>query len=420
MPKITKRVVDAAKPSDKSAFIWDDTLKGFGLLIRPSGVHSFIYQYRTREGRSRRTSIAKVGTITPDKAREIAEGHAATVKVGGDPLDAKAKARDAMTVNQLLDLYLGSSRFKEKAPSTRSIEPGRINRHLRPLLGRSYVHKLTTEDIRRARDAIRDGKTATNEKTGKRGRARVTGGATTARDTIALLRAVLNWAIGEGYIGQNPAQGIKLGSSGRRETILDGKGYERLFAALTRMEADKRIRSAVADAVRVIALTGARRSEIAGLRWRHVDLKAGTITLPPTSHKAGHKTGQSRTIHLPAAAVEIIERQDRSGSDDFVFRPAKGDGGTIALSKPWRAIRKEAKLPEGFGLHGLRHTLASMLAMSGGQASEIQAALGHSTIAMAAKYVHWADSARKTLAERAAAPVLAGLNGGTTPQAGEK
>jgi hypothetical protein len=53
--------------------------------------------------------------------------------------------------------------------------------------------------------------------------------------------------------------------------------------------------------------------------------------------------------------------------------------------------------------------MASMLAMNGAQASEIQAALGHATITMAARYVHFADEARAALAERAAAPAVAAL-----------
>ena len=66
-------------------------------------------------------------------------------------------------------------------------------------------------------------------------------------------------------------------------------GYRRLFATLDRMETERRIRSPVADAIRLIALTGCRRGEAAGLRWGHVDLKQGRILLPPQSHKTGEK-----------------------------------------------------------------------------------------------------------------------------------
>ena len=89
----------------------------------------------------------------------------------------------------------------------------------------------------------------------------------------------------------------------------DAEAYGRLFQTLDRMEAERRIRQPAADAIRVIALTGARRGEIAGMLWQHVDLKAGTVTLPPAAHKTGKKTGKPRIIGLPAAAQALIARQ---------------------------------------------------------------------------------------------------------------
>jgi integrase len=409
MAKISKRLVDAAKPESKPVFLWDDTLKGFGLLVLPSGVKSFVYQYRTTEGRTRRNTIAKVGTITPDAARDLAEGMAETVKNGGDPLADKAAARQAATVGDLFDSYLLSEKFKEKAESTKQIDRGRIARHLRPLLEKRHIHKLESEDIRRAFAAIRDGKTATTIKTRTHGLARVTGGEGTARMAIRLLRSIFAWGVAEKMIAHNPAAGVSVGSDGERDTVLEGtEEYTRLFQTLAKMETEKRIRGPVADAVRVIALTGARRSEIAALRWSHVNLKSGIITLPPAAHKTGRKTKKPRVISLPAAAQEIIARQDEGKPTDYVFRPSKGSG-AITLSKPWRSIRTEAKLPEGIGLHGLRHSLATLLALGGAQAAEIMSALGHRQISTSQRYVHFADKARAALAERAAAPALAGI-----------
>ena len=74
MPKISKRTVDAAKPDpDRRVILWDDTLKGFGLLLLPSGVKSYFFNYRNKHGRERRATIGKHGTWTPDKARNRAE-----------------------------------------------------------------------------------------------------------------------------------------------------------------------------------------------------------------------------------------------------------------------------------------------------------------------------------------------------------
>ena len=91
-----------------------------------------------------------------------------------------------------------------------------------------------------------------------------------------------------------------------------------------------------------------------------------------------------------------------------MFEPTHGVG-PINLTKIWNKVRSEAELPETIGLHGLRHSLASHMAMEGAQASEIMAALGHRNITTSAKYVHWASQKRQPLAEKAAAVALAGL-----------
>lgn len=419
MARLSKRTVDAARSSSDGTryIIWDDKLPGFGLLVLPSGVKSFVYNYRNAHGIKRRITIGKIGTITPEKARRRAEEYAYAAKHGGDPLTEKRERRQAATVGAVIDAYLESEAFKNKAASTQAIDRGRIERHLRPLLGNKPVEALSVEEVRRAHSAIRDGKTAARVKTGKRGLARVTGGAGTARKAIRLLRAILAWANEDKRIGVNPAAGVKLGADGARETILDRPDqYASLFRTLDAMETERRIRPPVADAIRVIALTGARRGEIAGLRWRHVDLKSSRLVLPPAAHKTGSKTSQPRIISLPAAAQAIIASQPEAKAGDFVFAPAGGKG-PLNLSKPWRAIRAEAELPEGIGLHGLRHSLASHLAMAGAQAAEIMTTLGHRDMATAQKYVHWAEEARAALAERAASVVTAGLDaaGGKKP-----
>jgi integrase len=378
------------------------------MLVMPSGIKSYFYQYRTAEGRQRRATIGKHGEWTPTQARARAEDYREAVRAGRDPLADKRALKEAPTVGEILDAYLASESFKDKAPSTQAIDRGRIERHLRPIIGRKHAHSLGVEEVKRAFNAIRDGKTAKDVKTRKRGRARVTGGSGAARMCINLLRTIFNWAA----VKPNPCDGVASGSSGTRETILeDAASYARLFTTLDRMETERRIRSAVADAIRLIALTGCRRGEAAGLRWQHVDLKQGRVVLPPQSHKTGRKTGKPREIALPVAAQSIIARQPEGNQDDFVFAPARGDG-AIALSKAWRKVRAEAELPLSLGLHGLRHSVASHLAMSGAQAPEIMTAMGHRQLSTVQRYIHFAESSRQALAERAASIALAGMNAG--------
>src|SRR6266702_3925073 len=108
MPKITKRVVDAAKPplNRDRTYLWDSELKGFGLMVT-ARVKSYVLQYRTPDGRSRRLTIGHHGSPwTPDEARQRACEMLRDAKKGNDPLDEKAEAREALTVANLADLYL--------------------------------------------------------------------------------------------------------------------------------------------------------------------------------------------------------------------------------------------------------------------------------------------------------------------------
>lgn len=410
MARISKRTVDAATPTNVRTYLWDDKLSGFGLVIQPTGLKSYVFQYRLSEGTTRRLTIGRHGDPwTPEQARDRAEELAQIVKHGGDPLGAKQAARHALTVGDVFDRYLDSPKFAEKADSTRAIDRGRIDRHLRPLLGRKVANNLTVDEVRDAFRAIETGKTAADVRTGPRGRARVTGGTGAARMAVRLLRAVLAWAVEALLIDVNAAANVKTGSDGKREAVIEtGDEYTRVFKAIDKLEAELKIRRPAADAIRVIALTGARRGEIAGLRWRHVNARQSTIVLPVVEHKTGRKTGDVRTIGLPAVALAIVERQPRGEAENFVFRPARGKG-AISLNKPWRLVRAEAGLSRDLVLHSLRHSLATAMAMEGAEAGQIMAVMGHRSMSTAQRYVHVAKDKRAELAEQAATTITAAL-----------
>ena len=410
MAKLSKSEVDNLKPSGDQYFVWSDDIKGFGVKVFPTGVKSFVFQYRTNEGKTRRYTIGKLSELlTVDQAKKKAKDLHNDVFNGNDPMGHKQKRREALTINELLARYIAPPAFAEKAETTKATDRGRIERHLMPLLGSKHADLLTSDDVRRAQVAIKDGKTAGRFKTVARGLAKVKGGAGTADKSVLILRAAYSWAISEGILEENPAAAVKVAQPGQRDTIMgDSDDYAQLFRTLSKMEDEHRIRSTVADAIRLIALTGARRGEVVGLRWQYVDLKSGLIALPPRAHKTASRTGKPRIIGLPTEAQAIIARQTKGEPDDYVFRPSKGEG-TLAIAKPWMAVRQEANLPDNLGLHGLRHSLASHLAMAGASAVELMEAMGHKQVSTTQRYIHFAERARSTLAQRAAAMAVAGM-----------
>ncbi|MDD2742145.1 MAG: tyrosine-type recombinase/integrase [Rhodocyclaceae bacterium] len=408
--KLTKSVVDSAVGSGKLSFVWDSVVSGFGLAIYPTGLKSFILQYRTAEGRVRRYTVGKLSdTLTVDLARKKAKDVYTQVLNGNDPMAEKQSRREALTIDELLTRYVASPKFAQKAKTTKATDLGRIERHLRPLIGSKHADLLTADSIRKIQTDIKDGKTAGRFKTSSRGLAKVTGGAGTADKSVLILRAAYSWAISEGVLKDNPAAAVKVAQPGQREVIIGASDYAQMYRTLNQMETERRIRSTVADAIRLIGLTGARRGEVVGLLWEYVDLKSGLITLPPKAHKAGSRTGKPRIIALSSKAQEIIARQVGGEPGDYVFKPSKGEG-TLNIAKPWMDVRKEAGLPANLGLHGLRHSLASHLAMDGASAIELMEALGHKQISTTQRYIHFAEQARSTLAERGAAMATAGMD----------
>ncbi len=73
MGRLTKRSVDAATPPESGqAFLWDGELRGLGVRVMPSGKRTFVLQYRTGDGRSRRIKLGVYGVMTVEQARREA------------------------------------------------------------------------------------------------------------------------------------------------------------------------------------------------------------------------------------------------------------------------------------------------------------------------------------------------------------
>lgn len=410
--KLEKTMVDSLQPGAEDYYAWDTDTKGFGVRVWPSGAKTYVYQYRTPEGRQRLYKIGRHGELTPSEARNAAKKVAADIMRGDntDPVGRRRDRRSALKIGALLDEYTRSAKFAEKTESTKTTDKSRIERHIKPLIGKEVADKLTRENVRKLFADIKDGKTAKDEKTGKKhGRSIVKGGEGTARKAIRILRAALNWGIEQGYLKENPATGLNIGKDKVRRTIIEGRDeYSIVFAAIDKMESERRLRSPVADAIRLVILTGARRGEIARLKWSQVDLRKGLLVLQPDSHKTGAKTGEDREIGLSTASQGIIARQPITSPDDLVF-PSTKNGVPNDLSKAWTKIRAEAGLPKEVVLHTMRHSLATSLAFQGAQAAEIMAAMGHRHISTSQKYIHWTQDAKAALAERYTSGIAAAM-----------
>ncbi|MEX2374004.1 MAG: hypothetical protein WD942_00235, partial [Dehalococcoidia bacterium] len=175
----------------------------------------------------------------------------------------------------------------------------RWQRH-KPLLGKRLVHELRPGDVERAFADICAGRTRSDVKTKLRGRAIVKGGAGTGRKAIRLFGAACAWAMRERMVESNPAAGVHVGNDESRDVILDVSGYKAMADALRRLEAEGEVSGPVADAIRVIALTGARRGEIVRLRKEYVHMGRGRIRQPQQGQNDASAFGRAASTTLSA------------------------------------------------------------------------------------------------------------------------
>ena len=191
MPRLTKRVVDAFRieASDRETFLFDDQMPGFGIRRMPSGVTSWIIQYRNSYGRTRRMTLGRVGVLTPDEARKLAHDKLSATAHGADPSADRTAARTAVTVAELCDQYLEAAegRFKER---TLFVDRSRIECHVKPLLGTRAVASLTALDMEKFLRDVAGGKGSRQRKKAGRG-GRTTGGQGVASRTLSMLGTIL-------------------------------------------------------------------------------------------------------------------------------------------------------------------------------------------------------------------------------------
>jgi integrase len=358
--------------------VWDAAVTGFLARRQKSEAVTYLVYYRTAEGRQRWHTIGRHGAPwTPETARREARRILGEVVSGADPAAEKRAARKATTVTELCDAYLADAaagrlltrRRTAKKPSTLATDRGRIERHIKPLLGRLAVSAVERDDIEDFMHAVAQGETAARIKTGRHGLARVTGGQGTATRTVGLLGAIFAYAVRYRMRPDNPVHGVERFADGRRERRLSDEEYATLGEALREAAAAGMWPPAIA-AARFLTLTGWRSGEALGLRGADLDVTRRTARLADT------KTGFSLRP-LSHAACDALKMLPHSAGDR-VFPASRGGPDTVLhLKKFWPRIAKLAGLPTNITPHVLRHSFASLAADLGYSEPTIAALVAH-------------------------------------------
>jgi integrase len=400
--KLTKRIVDDVSPSSRDQIIWDEELPGFGLRCRPGGSKTFIAQYRAgggRSGTSRRFTIGRYGVLTVEEARSEAKRVLGSVAHGRDPSGDRQAKRREMTVADLVTFYSekGTDHLKER---NRRWMLARLRHHVVPLLGRKKISDVRVSDVEQFMRDVKAGKTAKDEKAGPRKRIIVKGGAGAAVKGVRDLSAVFTFAVRQELVSANPCAPVKKPADGKRDRYLTLDEIKRLGAALDAIETDEANPKAVAI-MRLWALTGCRRDEIAGLRWTEVDFDHACLRLANT------KTGRS-VRPLAGAALAVLQSVPRERGAAFVFPSEEGATFYQGTKRFWPKVVARAGLP-GITPHTLRHTIGSAAVSSGETLAMTGALLGHANARSTSIYAHMQNDPARRAADRVVGPIATAL-----------
>jgi integrase len=394
--------------------VWDTSVSGFAIRRQAGVAVSYMLKYRDDDGRQRLYTIGRHGSPwTPDSARTKARELLGEVAKGQDPAVEKRTRREAETVAELCDAYwvqvetgrLLTKRGQPKKFSTLVSDKGRINNHIKPLLGRMKVTAVTQDDIEDFMHAVAEGTTASPRKPGERNAPR--GGDGVGARTVGLLGAIFGYAVRRRMRSDNPVRGVARRADRKRDRRLTDTEYEALGHALRRSVGEG-VWPATIAAARFLVLTGWRSGEALGMRWREVDLVRRTATLPDT------KTGKSMRP-LSNAACDILRGIGRGPDDALVFQPARGTRITTNFVKKWARIAALGELPGDITPHTLRHSFASLAADEGFSESTIAALIGHQGRSMTSRYIHSADAVLLAAADAVANETLARMGEANQP-----
>ena len=368
--RFTDRAIARLRPRPREHTVWDSLVAGLGVRVRPTGGRSYVL-LEDAGGRTRRVSLGPVSLKSVAEARRECHARKAKPEATGAPRRAAPLFRD------FVEGAWKEAHFEGYKPSTKMAVQSLLDRQLLPAFGSKPLDRITLAHITRWFD--RFSWTAPGN----------------ANHALDLLTQIMNFAIDRDLLETNPARAVKRNRRTALTRFLSREEIARLHRALDRQTRNSSREQA--DIIRLLLLTGCRRSEIVRLRWSEVDRDKLVL--------ADSKTGP-RTVPLNTQARRILERRPR-GASPFVFPsprdPARPRSRNLSF---WYRARREAGI-EDVRLHDLRHTHASHAVMNGIPVPVVSRLLGHSDVRTTLRYAHLGDREIEQAAERVGQAIAA-------------
>lgn len=204
---------------------------------------------------------------------------------------------------------------------------------------------------------------------------------------LAVLKIAFAMAESRGLTAESPCRNTRpFRKSNQSERYLSKKEAGMLMAALAKSEKQE------AKAIRLIMLTGARKSEILKARWENVSFERRMLTVPLS------KSNRPRHIILSNAALSILQEMRSHKTGQWLFPGRNPDKPLSDIFLFWNGLRKELGLQD-VRVHDLRHSFASFLVNAGHSLYEVQKLLGHNDPRTTMRYAHLGQDSLVVAAE---------------------
>jgi integrase len=365
MPKLDAKFLDKVKaPAAGRVIYWDDTLKGFGLLVMASGHKSFVFQYRVAK-KLRRMKLDAGNIDTARTQAEVLKGKVATGRLLNQPSDPLAERRRAENIDSGKGAFKAVTEewLKREGKNTRSGAHRfkQIERLVFPVIGSQQISDIKRGDIVRLLDAIKDDN-----------------GPGMAAFTLKAIRRVMSWHEGRNDDFVTPIHGgmaKTIAKANRRQRTLRDEELRVVWRAA------KEDTGPYGALIRFLLLTAARREEAA--QMRRSELVGNDWKIPPERFK----TGIEHVVPLSPAAKAIVDKLPKLGKGDLVFtsagvvpisgftdRKAAFDAAVLELL---REQDPDAEPLPNWTLHDLRRTARTLMGRARILTDIAERCLGH-------------------------------------------
>lgn len=386
--RFTRKVIESLPPcpADHSSreieYTSVEAPPGLKLVVTKRGIKSWLLRYSiTPPGQlvsqKRAIKLGEFPSMEPAEACKIALEIRSQIAKGIDPLDTRHKEADEPTLDQFFQKeYLPHARTTLR--SAKDVE-SRWRLHVSPVIGHLRLRDIKPGDVLRLHDTKRSQLCSA-----------------TANRILALLKRVFNVAIMLERCDKNPCRGVRMHAEHNvRNRTLAGEELKRFVTAL----ADEPNRVA-ADFFLYALATAGRREECLQMTWDEVSLPQAIWTIPASRSK----NGKSRAVPLNELALQVLRNRLAVRRSQYVF-PGRDSGPLNNPSKAFKRVMARAGIAD-LKIHDLRRSAATILINNGGNISQAQKLLGHSSSTLTAtRYAFLAESQVRDASQRVSSAI---------------